>query len=165
MCPKLEIKSEKLRGIDDKDIKIINLLVQNARIKLTKLSKKIGLSIDSTRKRLKKLEDNEVILRYTVQPASELLGWPLGIYVHIKYKNASRKRLHEFIDYCCKSNEIVDVISTIGAYDLFLVILAKDMEYAADDFKAELREKFGDVIADWSEMMTAKLHKVEEYRF
>ena len=41
--------------IDEKDCKILNLLQEDCRMSLTNIAKEIGLSVDSTKKRINKL--------------------------------------------------------------------------------------------------------------
>lgn len=48
------------------DYKIIDLLSENSKLSLNKLSEIINLSIPSTRERILKLQDQGIITKYTV---------------------------------------------------------------------------------------------------
>ncbi len=157
-------KAENLRQIDEKDIKILNILGENARTKLTVIAKQIGLSIDATKKRIQKLEKNKVIMRYTIEPDIWQLGLPLAAHVYIKLQNITKERFDELIKYLKNSVRVVDLISVLGDYDIYLVIIAKD-QHELDEIKIEIRIKFKDLIADWREVLVTKVYKLEEYKF
>ena len=52
--------------IDEKDLKIINILRENARTPLTEIASSLNVSESTIRKRVKALENNGVIKQYTV---------------------------------------------------------------------------------------------------
>ena len=48
------------------DIKILEVLQENARVSISDLSKKVNLSLSAVSERLKKLENSKIISKYTV---------------------------------------------------------------------------------------------------
>ena len=70
--------------IDDKDRLIIKLLSGNARMPVSELAGKVGLSGPSTSERIRRLEDGGVISRFTVDIDLAALGYPLQAIVRIK---------------------------------------------------------------------------------
>ena len=164
MAEKQVQKAENLRNVDEKDIKILNILGENARTKLTVIAKQIGLSIDATKKRIEKLEKNKVIMKYTVQPDIWQLGLPLASHVYIKLQNLTKERFEDLIKYLKNSIRVVDLVSVLGDYDLYIVLIAKD-QHELDSLKMEIKVKFNTVIADWREVLVTKVYKLEEYKF
>lgn len=56
-----------MKGIDEKDQKILSLLKQDARAPFTDIAKKVGMSEAAVRKRVERLRNEGVIKRYTVE--------------------------------------------------------------------------------------------------
>ena len=52
--------------VDDKDRKILDLLKENSKLSTSKISKKLNLPITTVFHRMKKLEKNGVIKKYTI---------------------------------------------------------------------------------------------------
>ena len=55
------------KKLDDIDMRMIQLLRQNARTPLVKIAKQVGLSRSATQERLTRLEDHGIIAGYTVR--------------------------------------------------------------------------------------------------
>lgn len=153
-----------LRTLDRKDRDILNMLSKNSRSKLTYMARKIGLSIDATKKRIAKLERDSVITRYTIQVNPPVIGLPLGIHIYLKLKNFDQKRLDEFIKHLTANPRVIDVMSMAGDYDLYIVLLASDT-IDLDRRKNEIRQKFSDLIGDWKEVLVTRVYMLEDYKF
>jgi hypothetical protein len=63
--------------MDEKDRLIVRLLREDARMPVSELSKRVGLSGPSTGDRMRRLEANGIISRFTVDLDLEALGYPL----------------------------------------------------------------------------------------
>lgn len=164
MEEKSQVKPQKIRDIDEIDRRILNILAQNSRSKLLQIAKQIGLSIDSTKKRIKKLEENKIITKYTIQVNDIKLGYPIAAHIYVKLKDITKEKLDELINYLQKEIRVIDLMSMLGDYDIYIVIISKDT-LEVDDIKMEIRQKFGSIIADWKEVLVTKIYKLEEYRF
>ncbi|MCX6819277.1 MAG: Lrp/AsnC family transcriptional regulator [Candidatus Aenigmarchaeota archaeon] len=164
MPAELKGSSQKIRQLDEKDRRILNILAENARTKLTQIARHVQLSIDSTKKRIEKLEKDGVIAKYTIQPNPDKYGLPLGIHIYIKLMNVTKERYDEFISTMKKNPRIIDLMSMLGDYDVYIVLLAKDT-IELDKMKIEIKQKFSDIIADWKEVLVTQIYKLEEYRF
>jgi len=78
--------------LDKYDHKIILELDENARKPLSEISKKVGLSRDAVRNRIKKLVDNKVILAFKPIFNPPNLGYPIINYVCISLYNPDEKQ-------------------------------------------------------------------------
>jgi len=154
-----ERKTEKLREIDAKDRNIINILGENGREKFTSIARKIGLSIDATKKRVDTLIKDGVITP-TVLVNFDAVGLPVAAHVYIKIAPPSEAKYEEFIAYLKKSSRILYVMLTLGDYDVYVVMLAKDTKELGE-LKHEIRQKFPTVIADWKELIVSNWVKYE----
>jgi Lrp/AsnC family transcriptional regulator for asnA, asnC and gidA len=61
--------------IDEKDLKIIDMLRENARTPVTEIASKLDVSESTIRKRIRALEKNGVITQYTVVVNPSKLGY------------------------------------------------------------------------------------------
>ena len=70
--------------LDEVDAQILGALVENARISLADLSRRVGLSSPSVSERVKRLEEAGVIQGYRVAISPEALGLPLAAWLRIR---------------------------------------------------------------------------------
>lgn len=84
----LKINQKKIPGfkmkLDETDRLIIKLLREDARMPVSELSRRVGLSGPSTGDRMRRLEAQGIISRFTVELDLEALGYPLQAIVRIK---------------------------------------------------------------------------------
>ena len=71
-------------GLDAIDARILNALVDDARISIAELARTIGLSSPSVSERVKRLEEAGVIEGYTVKINPKALGLPLAAWLRIR---------------------------------------------------------------------------------
>lgn len=164
MAQKAAEKEQKMLHIDEIDRKILNILQRNSREKLTSIAKRVGLSVNPTKKRIANLEKAGVIERYTTNISLDKVGLPLGLHAYIKLTNVTKERFEEMVAYLKGHIRVIDLFSMHGEYDVCLVIIAKD-NAELDAIKMEIREKFKDIIGEWKEVMVSRVYKLEEYRF
>ena len=114
--------------LDNKDKKLLEILQKNSRESLTILAKEINLSIDSTHKRLKKLQESGIIVKYSVFIDPKKLGYDLVANIQIKLQNINEEELNKFIAYLRANKNAIELITTLGDYDLTCVLIAKNTE-------------------------------------
>lgn len=156
--------TEKDTKIDEKDRKILEILSKNSRTTLKEIGKKVGLSIDSTKARIDKMKASGIITGFTIQVDIEKLGLPLGAHIYIKLKNITDENLDEFITYLKNYDRVIDLMSVLGDYDIFTVILAKDT-VELNQIKTKIRKRFTDIIESWNEVLVTEVHKFEQYSY
>jgi len=85
--------------MDEKDMKIIELLQENSRISYTEIAKVLGVTETTVRKRIADLEKRGVIKKYTIEVEPSKLGYKtvtiLGLDVEPKYLLEAAKKLAE----------------------------------------------------------------------
>ncbi len=147
--------------LDEKDRQILNLLQKDGRMTLKEMGKVVNLSIDSVHKRLKKLVESKAVhVGAFINP--KVMGYDIVACANVKIGNASEEEHKAFIDYLVKSQHTIDVISTLGEYDLKVVFIAKTTEELEKIYRA-VRHQFKNIIADWESVINLKIHKFEEY--
>ncbi|HIG94119.1 MAG: Lrp/AsnC family transcriptional regulator, leucine-responsive regulatory protein [archaeon GW2011_AR13] len=154
-------KPLKLRDIDEKDKKIIMLLQEDGRMQLNKISKKVGLSIDSVHKRIKEMLKKRIFeTGIFIEPRA--LGYPLIADIKIKLKNVSKEERGKFILYLQKHKRCIELLSILGDFDFTCVLIAKDSN-DLDEISTEIRQKFKDLILEWKGLLILKQYKFERY--
>ncbi len=61
--------------MDDKDAKILEMLIENARISYTEIAGRLNISEGTARKRIEKLEKDGIIRKYTIDVDPGKLGY------------------------------------------------------------------------------------------
>lgn len=70
--------------LDATDVRILNALVDDARISIADLARSVGLSPPSVSERIKRLEEAGVIEGYTVTINPKALGLPIAAWLRIR---------------------------------------------------------------------------------
>jgi DNA-binding Lrp family transcriptional regulator len=115
--------------MDDTDQQLISLLRQNARLSIADLAHKMGVSRGTVNNRLRKLEDQQIILGYTVRlrPESEpdrIRAW-MGVQVE---GNTTRQVIASLLG----EPGVVALHDTNGRWDLLAEIEASSMRELSD---------------------------------
>jgi len=151
----------KTRELDEKDCIILNLLQENCRMSLTDISKKVGLSIDSVKKRIKRMIVDDIFFP-KIQLRPRNFGFKNIVDIKIKLHNYSEKDIKEFIQ-CLKENpRVAEIFSISGDWNFSIVVIAKDAIDLGNVVES-IRNKFSYMISDWSESLTTHAYKFERY--
>lgn len=114
--------------VDAKDLEILRLLQQNARMTVKELSEKVHLSTTPVHERIKRMEESGVIKQYAtlVDPAKVNKGLMVICYVSLRQhnKNAGAK----FIKAILEMNEVVECYNISGEFDFMLKVVAEGMD-------------------------------------
>ncbi len=98
--------------LDDKDRKIIDLLVSSGREPATSISEKVGLSVPSVTERIKKLQDNGIISGFKAIINYENLGYDVSALITIISESSSE--YDGFRGETENNPEIIKCFSTTG---------------------------------------------------
>lgn len=70
--------------IDEKDKKILNILIDNSKLSLRKIAKKANVSVATVMHRVNKLEKEGVIKRYTIIVDYDKIGFDIGVLIGMR---------------------------------------------------------------------------------
>jgi Lrp/AsnC family leucine-responsive transcriptional regulator len=70
--------------VEEIDRKIVSLLARNGRMSFTDLAKQAGLSVSAVHQRVRKLEQDGVIMGYAAVLNPDAIGLPLTAFVSVK---------------------------------------------------------------------------------
>ncbi len=98
--------------LDEIDIKILELLQSNSRVKRSELADKTGLSIPSVTDRLHKLENNGYIESYNTKLNRKKLGRDITAFIFVV--SDSSKSYKDFIAHALQTPEVLECHSVTG---------------------------------------------------
>ena len=137
--------------IDDTDKKIISYLSQNCRLPITELAKKINLSPNAVKTRIKRLVKNKVILAFRSKLNTNLLGFE-HYKVFLQLQNISQEKMNNLISFLRYNTNVIYITKAIGLSDIEFEIILKG-ENKLYEFFRYLREKFSDIIMDYDSVL------------
>lgn len=137
--------------LDDIDQSILILLQENARMSMTELGKKAGLSTPAVNERVKKLEDKGVIKGYRAIIDTEKLNKSVTAFILF-----DTKRGKSFRDFCKENHNVVECHRLAGQFSYLVKIVTESVQTL---------EEFIDSSLAYGEPSTLiKLSSVVEYR-
>ena len=113
---------------DEIDKKILHTLSADSRKSIERLSEEVGLSPTPVRRRIKKLEDDGVIQRYTLSVDMEKLGYALTVYAFVKLQGRDLATLKKFEDKILGFPEVSNCTLVTGQHDYILTMRFETME-------------------------------------
>lgn len=109
--------------IDNKDLKMIDLLKANSKASFAEISKKVSLSPSSVRERINKLEDLGVIKGYSLEIDQAMLGNSLEVFILLKVFTG---KLQYAITELKKYPEILKAHRITGPHNFHLRVALRD---------------------------------------
>ncbi|MCG7339558.1 Lrp/AsnC family transcriptional regulator [Staphylococcus sp. ACRSN] len=83
--------------MDVTDENILNILMQDSKVSLNKISDKVNLSVPSVRERINKMKDSGIIKKYSIDINYGALGFDIDVIIDIIIKNNLYSDFKEFI--------------------------------------------------------------------
>jgi DNA-binding Lrp family transcriptional regulator len=108
------------------DLKILKLISNNARIETIKIAKELNISRELARYHLKKLEENNVILKY--RPSAWLGSKSIGFswyFIMLKLNELDEETYEKLKNYITNHFNITYFYKSIGTYDILFEIRLK----------------------------------------
>ncbi len=123
--------------MDKIDRKILAELQRNGRASLQEISQAVGLSSTPCWTRMKRMEEDGVIERYTVNLNAQALGLGDTVLVQLTLDSHSDNTLEKFGQVLATIPEVIEAYLVSGEYDYLLRVAVKDTK----DYERLLREK------------------------
>jgi len=124
--------------MDEIDKKILICLQENVSIPLSELSKKVGVSSTPCWSRIKKLENDGVIVSKTIEIDQEKINLPITIFLSISIQNNTEAWLKNFSDVINKYDEIIEVHRLTGSNTDYLLKIFTPSINEYDNFQQKL---------------------------
>jgi len=113
--------------LDDLDLAILAALEENARLPVSELARRLGAPGSTIRDRIQRLEEEEVILGYTVRLNAAKLG--LGIKAILQVARDERFSLDKFHRESAELPAVTNVQLVTGQTDELITVYATDVEH------------------------------------
>lgn len=115
-------------SLDTKDLSILALLQQNARITVKEISEKIHLSTTPVHERIKRMESDGVIKQYVTLVDHSKVKKGLMVICYVSLKAHSKNAGTKFINAINEMNEIIECYSISGEFDFMLKVVEENMD-------------------------------------
>jgi DNA-binding Lrp family transcriptional regulator len=114
-------------NLDHKDLKILSILQSRGRIAISELATILNMSDTPCLRRVKKLEQAEVINGYSAQINPDSVGLNAMVYVFIRLTENSNISADLFENAMKKLPEVLECSVITGSHDYLLKIIANDL--------------------------------------
>ena len=105
-------------NLDKLDHKIVNILVEKSNLSLRKIAVKVGVSVATVLNRIKRLEKEKVISKYTVQLDYERLGYDVEVIIQIKLTGGNFLEAEKTIS---KYPNVASMYDLTGSFDALII--------------------------------------------
>lgn len=112
--------------MDNLDREILSCLEENSREKASVISRRINLSVSAVLERIRKMEQQGIILGYTVHTDKRSLGLGMQAIMEVGLDHASY--YDDFAVMVSRIPEIADCYYLNGDFDFLLKLYARDPE-------------------------------------
>jgi Lrp/AsnC family transcriptional regulator, leucine-responsive regulatory protein len=114
-------------SLDAKDLSILALLQQNARMTVKEIADKIHLSTTPVHERIKRMEASGVIKQYATLVDHTKVKKGLMVICYVSLKEHNKTAGVKFIKTIHALQEVVECYNISGEFDFMLKVLCEDM--------------------------------------
>ncbi len=122
--------------LDKKDLEILKILVEDARLSYRKIAERVGVSIGTIISKVKKLEDAGVIKGYSAILDHEKLGYVLTVITEV---TVAKGKLLETGEEIAKNPNVCCVYDVTGLTDAIVIAKFKTREELSNFTKSLLK--------------------------
>lgn len=115
--------------LDSAERQILTALQLNGRLSNVDLAAQIGLSETPTLRRVKQLEDKQLIRGYAAVVDQRLLGLEVSAYVQVSMKGQTDKTTAAFHERVLAEPHIIECHAMSGAYDYLMKVVARNIDH------------------------------------
>ena len=115
------------QSLDKKDMAILKLLQENARVTVKEISAKIHLSTTPVHERIKRMEESGVIKQYVTLLDHSKVKKGLIVICYVSLKEHSKNAGNKFIRTIHELTEVTECYNISGEFDFMLKVICEDM--------------------------------------
>lgn len=121
-----------MTGLDETDLQIMRVLQRNARLTIKELASEVHLSSSPVYERMKRLEREGYIKKYTAVLDVDKLNQGFIVYCNVKLKRINRDIVNDFITEIEAIPQVTECYNISGSFDYLLKIQVHDMKSYQD---------------------------------
>jgi Lrp/AsnC family transcriptional regulator for asnA, asnC and gidA len=110
--------------IDEIDLKILRILIEDAKISYGDIGEKVFLSPGAVHTRVKKMESTGIITGSSISVDTKKLGWDIAAFLGIYLEKS--EQYDDVADQLKMIPEIVSINYTTGNYSIFVKLMCRD---------------------------------------
>ena len=115
-------------ALDEKDLAILRLLQQNARITVKEIADTVHLSTTPVHERIKRMEESGVIKQYATLVDHTKIKKSLMAICYVSLKEHNKKAGLKFIEAINGMNEVIECYNISGEFDFMLKVVVEGMD-------------------------------------
>ncbi|MBU1288708.1 MAG: Lrp/AsnC family transcriptional regulator [Alphaproteobacteria bacterium] len=120
---------KKIAKLDEIDRRILNSLQLDASLSIQEVADKVGLSTNPCWRRIKRLEDEGIILKRVALLDAQAVGLGITVFVSVRTENHSKAWLDVFARSVDKIPEIIECHRLTGKDDYLLKLQIGSIEH------------------------------------
>jgi DNA-binding Lrp family transcriptional regulator len=132
MATRKKLHTEKITTstslLDDTDLSILRVLQQNARATVREIAEEVHLSATPVHERIKRMERDGVIKRYTILIDPSKVHRSLKVICYVSLREHNKSVGTKFIKLINEWSEVLECYNISGNFDFMLKIAVKDMD-------------------------------------
>ena len=129
--------------MDAIDLKIIDVLKENGRASSSEISKRVNLSIPAVSERIRKMEEADIIEKYTIKVNRDKIDFRLLAFVFVNIDKS--ENVDGFRKYIVQYNSVLECHHVAGEYDYLLKVLVEDTK-SLENFISKILKNIKGVI-------------------
>lgn len=114
--------------LDDKDLAILRLLQQNAKITVRDIAAQVHLSPTPVHDRIKRMEESGVIKQYVALVDHTKVKKGLMVICYVSLKEHNKRSGAKFIKTIHELREVIECYNISGEFDFMLKVVAENMD-------------------------------------
>ncbi|QJB35390.1 Lrp/AsnC family transcriptional regulator [Chitinophaga oryzae] len=126
--------------LDDKDMGILRLLQQDAKMTIRDIARQLNLSTTPVYERIRKMEQAGVIRQYAAIVDPRKINKGMTVLVYITLKEHNKKNGKKFIQEIVAFQEVTECLNISGEFDFMIKVQVKDMDEYREFYVNKLGE-------------------------
>ena len=126
---KLQLEYLSMSELDQVDLKLLEVLQQNAKLTTKEIAQEVNLSPTPVYERLRRMEREGVIKNYVALVDAEKLGKGLVVFCDITLKEHTKEIGHQFVQEIMSLTHVSECYNISGDYDFRLKVVVRDMKH------------------------------------
>ena len=111
--------------MDSVDFRLLKILTEDAHTSLNKMGREVGLSTSGVRRRIKQLEKEGIIRKYSAVVDPKKYGYDVTAFISV---DADSQSLRDLISSLLRRHEVCELHRTTGGHELMVKVRAKDVD-------------------------------------
>ncbi|MGZ8545112.1 MAG: Lrp/AsnC family transcriptional regulator [Flavisolibacter sp.] len=122
------LKTGERPALDKKDLEILKMLQQNARVTIKEIAEKVHLSTTPVHERIRWMEEQGVIKQYTAILNNVMVNKGLMVICYVSLRQHSKNAGGKFIQRIMEMQEVLECLTISGEFDFLLKVVTENMD-------------------------------------